>query len=140
MRLGDDARAEPRGVDVLADLDDPAGGLVSHRHRDGRLEPAVDDEEVGAADPGRLHLEDDVAAPNGGLGPLGERDVPGARSELRQAEHDGCEDSPKSALKRKEVDPPTPTRVGCEPPGERWERRKIVTAGVIGCRRRKPGL
>jgi hypothetical protein len=58
---------------------------MAHRHRRPGGVLAVVDVEIGAADAGRHHGEDDVPRGRGGLGAVGEIDVADPGSELRQA-------------------------------------------------------
>jgi len=85
--LADDSGAVPCLVDALPERRHDAGDLVAQRDGRPRGKLVVDDVEVRAADPRRRDLEDDATGSRGGLGPLGERDVPGPRRELRDAQH-----------------------------------------------------
>jgi hypothetical protein len=60
---------------------------VTERDRRSRGELVVLDVEIRAADARRRDLEHDMPGACSRLGPLGERDVPGARRELRDPEH-----------------------------------------------------
>ncbi len=77
--VDDDARAGLESVDGGADLDDPADVLVAERVRPmprSELHAVVDDLQVGAADPRRLHLQQDLVGARGRnrhLPPLGSR-------------------------------------------------------------------
>lgn len=80
--LEGDAVTGLKVVDVGADLDDGAGGLVAEDHglaqdkgADGAVEPVVD---VGAADAGVVHGDEDIVGGlEGGLGDLGVADILG---------------------------------------------------------------
>jgi len=86
-RLRHDARPAPVAVHILPHVGNHAGDLVAHRHRRHRRVLAVVDVQVGAADPGAGHLDDDMPRQCARLGPLGERDVAGAERELREPDH-----------------------------------------------------
>ena len=69
--LADDAVADREVVDALAQLRHRAAPLVPGDEREAHpariRQPAVEDLEVGAADPGDVAADDDLARPGGGL-------------------------------------------------------------------------
>ena len=60
---------------------------MTHRYGGNGVIFAVKDVEIGAADPSSEYLHHHLPCPNDRLGPLGEGDVPRARSELGEADH-----------------------------------------------------
>ena len=76
VRLGDDACAEPAGVDALAELRDDARDLVAHRDGRDARELVRLDMEIGAADAGAAHLDARPRPARAPLGPLCDPDVP----------------------------------------------------------------